>query len=84
MPFVERLLQGGNCDIDASVMMLTADMTCTDTVYALQRQSKCGGIKHTGDMSSDSESEAVEMYLNLVPQKVRVYCSCVGIGLVRV
>ncbi|WP_159602646.1 TerD family protein [Agromyces humi] len=64
---------GGNIDLDASAILLTADKQVVDVVSFSQLRSKDGSIRHTGDNltgAGDGDDEQIVVDLPNVPANV--------------
>ena len=64
---------GGEIDLDASVVTFDARGNRLDTVWFRQKTSKCGSIKHSGDNltgEGDGDDEVITVDLTRLPAKV--------------
>lgn len=66
--FWNRLTQKRHdCDLDLSCVMYDDENERLDTIWYAQLQSKCGGVRHTGDETADSkegDEESITLDLN--------------------
>ncbi|NUG10895.1 TerD family protein [Acinetobacter seifertii] len=65
---------GGNIDLDASVILFDENKKMLDVVYFGQLQSKDGSIRHSGDNltgAGSGDDEVIRVNLNQIPAQVK-------------
>lgn len=63
-----------DCDLDLSCVLYDDQNERLDTVWYAQLQSKCGGIRHTGDETADSnqgDEESLTLDLNQIDTRTK-------------
>jgi tellurium resistance protein TerZ len=63
-----------DCDLDLSCVLYDGQNERLDTVWYAQLQSKCGGIRHTGDSTIDStelDEESLTIDLNQIDKNTK-------------